>query len=208
MSRGQDSRWLDQDVAWLVTDQERKAFGYSMRFAGSATGVGSGTGGGVGGGNFAVGGPVGSKHYDRLQQFGKLSAAPPPPAAPPPASSQVVVVNGIAASVAPADAEPAQDNRPAERILLESRLSQPILDAYDCWKKSAPGCPLAREGSIEIEVWLTDHSAAVLEQLKTLGFMPAPDHPVGKTIVGRMPAGKLPELAAINAVQFVSAVRR
>jgi len=132
-----------------------------------------------------------------------------PVAPPPPAASQTATVHGSLAQVETSGTVASPVVKiPGERAILESKLSQPILDAYDCWKKSAADCKLVRDGNVEIEIWLTDNSAAVLEQLKALGFVTAQDRQNGKKLAGHFPAEKLTDLVKISAVQFVSAVRR
>jgi len=162
------------------------------------SGVMGGVPGGVAGGS--IGGVVGG-------QLIAPSRIPAPP--PPPPGSQAAVVNGIPLQAQGAEPAPRTEVKPTtERAMLESKLSQPLLDAYDCWKKSAADCKLVRDGNVEIEVWLTDTSAAVLEQLKALGFTSTQDHPSGKKLSGRLPAEKLADLVKLSAVQFASAVRR
>jgi hypothetical protein len=149
--------------------------------AGSGAGFGAGVGCGTGGGMFR-------------------SQAP----APPPASQAMVITDaGVGASSV------AEDEKPTgERVLLESKLHPALLDAFDCWKKSRQDCQLVKDGTIEVQLWLTDDSSAVLEQLKALGFTTSETRPKEKAIVGHMPVEKLTDLTKIGAVRFVSPVRR
>jgi hypothetical protein len=95
-----------------------------------------------------------------------------------------------------------------ERARLEAKLHPALLKAFDCWKKSGTDCKLANGGAVEVQVWLTDNSSAVLEQLKNLGFVTSQTRPKEKVVIGHLPAEKLAELAKIGAVKFVSPVRR
>ena len=65
-----------------------------------------------------------------------------------------------------------------------------------------------KDGTIEVQLWLTDDSSAVLEQLKALGFTTSETRPKEKVIVGHMPVEKLTDLAKISAVRFVSPVMK
>lgn len=148
---------------------------------GSGYGTGSGSAGGIGGGVYR-----------------KMAPPPPPPASIPSAMARET------------DGPPtASDSHPTgERALLESKLQPALLETLDCWKKSASQCKLTQDGALEIEVWLTDNSATVLEQLKALGFVAAQSRPKEKMVFGRLPADKLLELVQLAAVRFVSKVRR
>jgi Ca-activated chloride channel family protein len=170
----------------------------SYSYLGSAKpaggGVGSGSGGGVAGG--VIGGPLSSPS--------KIPAALAPPPPPPPTVSQVVtVLEDKAPSPVPKEQKPT-----GERATLESKLDPALLTAFDCWKKSGPDCKLVPDGTVEIQVWLTDDSGGVLEELKALGFTTSQARPKEKVIVGHLAAEKLAGLAKIRAVRFVSPVRR
>ena len=91
-----------------------------------------------------------------------------------------------------------------ERALLESKLHPKLLEVFDCWKKSAHDCKLASDGTVELQLWLTDDSSAVLEQLKALGFATTQTRSKEKVLVGRIAVEKLPDLAKITAVRFAS----
>jgi Ca-activated chloride channel homolog len=154
----------------------------------SGAGIGHGSGGGIG----MAGGVAG----------GVYQVAPPPTASP---LSNAIVVSedGRISPSATAAQQPT-----GERALLEAKLHPALLEAYDCWKKSGQDCKQVKEGLVEVEVWLTDDSTAILDQLKALGFTTSQAHPGEKTLAGRLPAEKLANLARINAVRFISPVRR
>jgi hypothetical protein len=61
---------------------------------------------------------------------------------------------------------------------------------------------------VEVQLWLTDDSTAVLDQLKAFGFTTSKAVHGEKALVGRLPVEKLADLARISAVRFVSPVRR
>jgi Ca-activated chloride channel family protein len=74
-------------------------------------------------------------------------------------------------------------------------------------KDAQPGADEAefvREGKAELQIWLTDKSPEVLEQLKQLGFEVVLDPKTTKVIIGRLPVDKLEALAGIKAVRYVS----
>jgi Ca-activated chloride channel family protein len=183
-------RWLDAPTAGNTAYSKRLSnkSGATANHAGGA-GVGSGSGGGIG-----VGGGIGGGIYN-VQ------------AAPPPLTSQATVVTGGGATAPPATA----DEKPAgARALLESKLHPALLEAFDCWKNSGQNCKLeqVKDGRVEVQLWLTDDSSAVLEQLKALGFTTSQMQPKEKSLVGHLPAEKLVDLARISAVRFVAPVRR
>jgi len=94
-----------------------------------------------------------------------------------------------------------------ERAVLESKLHPALLEAFDCWKKTGSDCKLAPGGTVEVQVWLTDISTAVLEEIKKLGLTGSQAPTKEKVIVGKLPAEKLGDLAKISAVRFVSPLR-
>jgi len=128
-------------------------------------------------------------------------AAPPPP----PRVSQPMMVAG-AEDTAPS--VPAEEKPTGERAMLESKLHPALLEAFDCWKKSGQDCKLVKDGTVEVQLWLTDDSSAVLEQLNALGFITSHARQKDKVLVGRLPTEKLADLAKISAVRFASPVRR
>ncbi len=152
--------------------------------SGSAGGVRAGAGGGIGGGVYRV----------------PMTVSPPPPPPPLAAKSGTDVDKEWQSTVV--DAKPS-----GERAVLEAKLHPALLAVFDCWKKSGQDCKLAKDRTVEIQLWLTDNSDVVLEQLKALGFTTSQSRPKEKVIVGHLPAEKLAELANMSAVRFVSPVR-
>lgn len=148
----------------------------------SGAGIAHGSGGGVGGGVYQVA---------------------PPPTASPLSNAIVVSEDGRISPSATAALQPT-----GERALLEAKLHPALLEAFDCWKKSGQDCKQVKDGSAEVEVWLTDDSTTVLDQLKAMGFTLSQAHTGKKTLVGRLPAEKLADLARMSTVRFVSPVRR
>jgi Ca-activated chloride channel family protein len=74
-------------------------------------------------------------------------------------------------------------------------------------KEAQPGADEAkfvREGKAELQIWLTDKSPEVLEQLRQLGFEIVLDPKTASIIIGRLPIDKLEALAGIKAVRYVS----
>jgi hypothetical protein len=151
---------------------------------GTANGVGSGSGGGIGGG---AGGGV------------YLAAAPPPP--PP---------HSIARTVAEV-AQPSPTSDPttiSERALLESKLSPAVLTLFDCWKNQSATCHLAPDGTAEVQLFLTEDPSTATEKLKALGLQVSQVRHREKLVIARLPLDKLPELAKLETVKFVTPVRR
>ncbi len=135
--------------------------------------------------------------------FRKAPSVIPPPSPPP--ASQSVTVEAMESLTHPAADTP---NAPiGERALLESKLHPKLLEAFDCWKKSARDCKLASDGTVELQLWLTDDSSAVLEQLKAVGFTTSQTRSKEKVLVGRIAVEKLQDLAKITAVRFASPLR-
>lgn len=161
----------------------------SNNFSFSAARMSSGgTGSGVAGG---IAGPI----------HGRM--APPPPAV-----NQAVVVGNSQAMAIPIPAVPPthidEPKATGERGLLESKLQPALLEAFDCWKKLGPRCKLTQDGTVEVQVWLTDDSDAVLAQLKALGLTKSQSRPKEKLMVGHVSVEKLEDLARISVVRFVS----
>jgi Ca-activated chloride channel homolog len=158
---------------------------------GVAGGVGAGSGAGIGPGQ--AGGTGGGVFYKKV------------PAPPPPPTSQPSLISG---GEAPAPSVIADETPTGERAVLESKLHPALLKAFDCWKISGQDCKLVKDGTVEVQVWLTDDSSAVLEQLKALGFTTSQARPKEKVVVGHLPAEKLADLAKISAVRFAFPVKR
>jgi Ca-activated chloride channel homolog len=150
-------------------------------------GIASGSGGGVGAG-VSVGGPL---------------------PAPPPMVAMPTVIAMPSGATLPEETPPLPDGKPtSERALLESKVNPTVLEAFDCWKMQRSGCRLVKDGTVEIELFLTEDSAAVIELIKPLGFVVSQDRPKEKIVIGRLPLGKLVELAKMETVRFVAQVRR
>jgi Ca-activated chloride channel family protein len=74
-------------------------------------------------------------------------------------------------------------------------------------KEAQPGADEARfvrDGKAEIQIWLTDKSPEVLDQLKQLGFEIVLEPKSARVIIGRLSVEKLEALAGIKAVRYVS----
>ena len=61
-----------------------------------------------------------------------------------------------------------------------------------------------RHGKAEVQVWLTDKSAATIAQLKALGFEVVLDPKSSKLVIGRVSIRKLEALAALKFVRYVA----
>ena len=96
-----------------------------------------------------------------------------------------------------------------KRIELEAKLHPALLALVDRLKeKSAkPGVDevkFVRDGRAEIQIWLTDKSGAIIEQLKQLGFEVVLDPKTARMIIGRVPIEKLAALAELEFVRYVA----
>jgi len=54
-------------------------------------------------------------------------------------------------------------------------------------------------------LFLTEDSPAVLDQLKAIGLQVSTDRPKQKLVIGRVALAKLPDLAKIDKVRFITA---
>jgi len=64
-----------------------------------------------------------------------------------------------------------------------------------------------KAGNVELQLFLTEDSAAVIDKLKALGLTIRESRTKGKVLVGNLPVGKLEELAKMAPVRFVALVR-
>jgi len=157
------------------------------------------------GSNTFYGAGIGSGSYGASSGAGSAggflingNASAPPPSVP----KQAVVAESDAVS----SSLPVK-KLTKERETLESKLHPALLQTFDCWKKSGNDCKLAKDGTMEVQLWLNDDSSAVLDQLKALGFTISQVRPKEKTVVGRLPVEKLAALVRITALRFASPVR-
>ena len=144
-----------------------------------AAGIASGAGGGMGA---SIGGPI---------------PAPPPSAATVTAKLQMQP-----------EASPLLDAPTGDRGLLESKLSPAVLARLDCWKNQASDCKLAPGGSIDVRLFLTENSASLIEQLKSLGLQISQIRKKESLVIARVPLTKLTDLAKLQQVKFISEPRR
>ena len=189
-----NGKWLNEDVRWVMSGSQAQAFSPQAGLtlyaklsrapnvvgSGSGAGVGPGVGGGVGGGIYRVGPP---------------SPAPPPPGV---SSPTAVMVE---------DAPAPEEKFTGARAVLASKLSPALLEAYDCWKKSGADCKSAKDGQVEVRLFLATDSAAVREQLKAVGFVISQESSKAG-VNGRVPIERLEELAKLDAVRFVAVLSR
>jgi Ca-activated chloride channel homolog len=145
-------------------------------YGGSASGVGSGSAGGVIGGIVSYGAsptPSPSVSLPRI-----VDEAPP-------------MLSGV------------HEKPKSERELLESKLSPAMLNAFDCWEQLGSDCTQVAAGMIRVRVFLSDHSPALIEQLKALGLTAA--HGANQSlVVGQLPMERLSALVKLEAVRFIA----
>jgi Ca-activated chloride channel homolog len=144
-----------------------------------AAGIGSGSGGGMGA---SISGPI---------------PAPPPSAASATAKLQMQP-----------EASPLLDAPTGDRAMLESKLSPTVLERFDCWKKQASDCKLAPDGTVDLQLFLNENSAALIEQLKAMGLQISQIRKQERLVIARVSLDKLTDLAKLQQIKFVSEPRR
>jgi len=144
-----------------------------------AAGIASGSGGGMGA---SIGGPI---------------------PAPPPLAATVTTKLQMQPQPSPMLNAPTND-----RALLESKLSPAVLERFDCWKKQASECKLAPDGTADVQMFLTENSAAVIDQLKALGLQISQIRKKESLVIARVPIDKLTDVANLQQIKFVSEPRR
>jgi Ca-activated chloride channel family protein len=144
--------------------------------------VASGSGGGIGAGVAAA--PL---------------ASPPPPPPSATATTKLEMQTGPS---------PMLDAPSGDRALLESKLSPAVLDRLDCWKKQASACKLTPDGTIVVQLFLTEDSAALIDQLEALGLQISQVRKKERCVIARVPLDKLTNVARLQQIKFVSELRR
>jgi Ca-activated chloride channel homolog len=179
---------LNEDVRWITNSSQVQAFTLNSSVAavrsrkGSGARVSAGSAGGV---------------------MGDVIASPKPgPALPPPPPPAVAV------SRAENQTTVVETKLTPERKALESKLHPAVLAAFDCAAKAQQECKLVDAGKVEVQLFLTQKSANVVDQLSKLGFGAAEGHSAAKMLRGCLPVEKLQALAQIAEVRFVSLLRR
>jgi Ca-activated chloride channel family protein len=143
-----------------------------------AAGVASGSGGGMGA---SIGGPI---------------PAPPPPAA--------TVTTKLQMQPEPS---PIPNAPTGDRAVLESKLTPALLARFDCWKNQASDCKLAPDGTADVQLFLTQDSAALIDQLKALGLQISQIRKKERLVIARVPLDKLTDLAKLQQIKFISEPR-
>jgi Ca-activated chloride channel homolog len=92
----------------------------------------------------------------------------------------------------------------SERALLESKLSPAVLAQFDCWKKQSSDCKQGPDGTIEVQLFLTQDPSAVVKKLNATGLEVSLVRSKEKLVIGRLPLDKLTEIAKLEIVKFVS----
>jgi hypothetical protein len=95
-----------------------------------------------------------------------------------------------------------------DRALLESKLSPAVLKRFDCWKKQASDCKLAPDGTVDLQLFLNENSAALIEQLKAMGLQISQIRKQERLVIARVSLDKLTDLAKLQQIKFVSEPRR
>jgi len=111
-----------------------------------------------------------------------------------------IVIDGNSSGLTPQELRRLQIRpklHPAIAALIE-RLRDP-------GKKPGAGeSKFVRNGKAEIQIWLSEKSAAVLADLKKLGFELILDPKSANTLIGRLPIANLAALSQLEAVRYVA----
>jgi hypothetical protein len=83
-----------------------------------------------------------------------------------------------------------------------------VLKRFDCWKKQASDCKFAQDGTINVQLFLTEDSAALIDQLKSLGLQISQIRKKESLVIARVPLDKLTDLAQLQEIKFVCELRR
>ena len=98
---------------------------------------------------------------------------------------------------------------PERKIEVPQKLHSSVLAVVERLKKrqaipTGEEYKFIRHGKAEVQVWLTDKSAATIAQLKALGFEVVLDPKSSKLVIGRVSIRKLEALAALKFVRYVA----
>lgn len=151
--------------------------------AGSATGMGRGSGGGMGGGS----GP---------------GTTPSPAQSAPNGGLTLAESLGMTSR---ADRVSTEEQKRRELLTKMNPSIAAVIERLN--NKAQPGADenkFVRNGKAEIQVWLTDKSPETMAQLKRLGFEFVLDPKTAKTIIGRLPIGKLAALVQLKSVRYIA----
>ena len=96
-----------------------------------------------------------------------------------------------------------------QREQLRAKLHPSILAVIDRLKNKgtnagAEEAKFIRNGKAEIQIWLTDKSAATLAKLKELGFEVVLDPKSASLVIGRLSIEKLAALAELKSIRYVA----
>jgi hypothetical protein len=94
-----------------------------------------------------------------------------------------------------------------DRAVLESKLTPALLARFDCWKNQASDCKLAPDGTADVQLFLTQDSAALIDQLKALGLQISQIRKKERLVIARVPLDKLTDLAKLQQIKFISEPR-
>jgi uncharacterized protein YegL len=149
--------------------------------SGSGGGKGTGSGGGVGSGSGTGVGP--GSGYNMGGGSPRLAGA-----------------SGSSAAMSPEE---------EKRRLMLAKVGPSIAAVIERLKNNnaqptADEIKFVRNGKAELQIWLTEKSPEVLAQLKQLGFEVVLDPKTAKMIIGRLPIGKLSELAELKSVRYIA----
>ncbi len=131
---------------------------------------------------------------------GRGQAYPPPPTPPPPPTFSETVRVDEDRNLSPEEQKRRQTLSKLHPLVaaVVERLKNKQSQA------SADEAKFVRDGKAELQVWLTDKSAATIEQLKKLGFEAILNPQSSKLIIGRLPVEKLAALTELAVVRYVA----
>jgi hypothetical protein len=120
-----------------------------------------------------------------------------------------VAASGMVNSTAPQARTELLDDAPPPVDPLRQKMHPLVFAVVERLRKketlsSADEARFIRNGSAEVQIWLTEKSDAVMAKLKELGFEVVLNAKTSKLIIGRIPIEKLQTLAELKFVTYVS----
>ncbi len=171
---------------------------------GTAGGMLSGIVGGVPGGVSA--GVVGGVVSAPTAMQAKVALIQPPqlpPSAPPPPSTATAVQRVNVHS-----SRSTNEKQEAKKDSLSQKMHPALMKFREEWRRGKGLSPqsqsLLKNGKVELQLKVSEKSAAVLEKLKKLGFELVLNAANSNLLIGRIEAGKLEELARLAEVKFLA----
>jgi hypothetical protein len=208
---------LDRNTAYpagggMYSVQNLSSFG----FIGAGGGIGYGVGGNSGRGGINTRTKSGTQQMANAPQTvtvtSTVGAAAQPSPKPTEATSNLTLSGGVSSvsgEFGVSGSRPTKLTEEQKLAQLHLKVHPTIFDLIN--RVRTPNAPrvsywgnFVRDGSAEVQVWLTGKSDAARIKLQELGFEVILDYPNSTLIIGRIPIEKLEELAKLEFVRYVS----